>query len=381
MQIPQFDSLQAFAEWYLKTIGPLPLAPANGFNKAGVFTGLTLYRQGQFQVQMWLCPPESVIPDHSHPNVDSIQVFLCGDICFRKNGELTINQEKLDVQEDGVQALNTFSTRILPTDTHGASIGKRGGAFLTFQHWLKGEPQSVELDWEGEPLDAEHKSKIANHFQPEERCAGEMTSSGSFIETQKRYNETAKNDVIVADGFAAEPWGIRTNALGLDYSGSKEFDGHPYKGVGLGYTPNLKTKIERLVGFEIEIKLAFFRSGAKQFPLTTYIHADRNCGQFAGILYLNPGPEKFSGTAFWKHRSTGLRVLPASLSDADAKQWDDDGQDESKWELLSVVENQFNRFVCYPTKLFHSRYPNEQSHESIQDARLVWVVFFDRVKQ
>jgi hypothetical protein len=160
LEVPKFDQLANFTDWYQRQPFAVPMAPAFGVNKVGAFTGLTLFRQGRFQVQLWLCDPNSEIPDHSHPNVDSIQVYVSGQVYLRLNGEVVIKPE--DVRED-MNGLNTkaaFWMRVGPGDVHGATIGPKGGAFITFQHWLRGDPESVENDWEGEPIDAEHAQRI-----------------------------------------------------------------------------------------------------------------------------------------------------------------------------------------------------------------------------
>ena len=97
-----------------------------------------LYRKGCFQVQLFTVAPNIEIPDHIHPNMDSYEVHVGGDIAFRVNGEF--NNPKNNLMP-GV-------TRIRPTDFHGGSFGKRGGLFLSVQHWLNGvEPSSAGEDW------------------------------------------------------------------------------------------------------------------------------------------------------------------------------------------------------------------------------------------
>lgn len=164
--IPQFDAVLAFTDWFTRQPFVLPPSVANGVHRVGEgkFTGLTLYRSGQFQAQLWLCDPGSEIHDHAHPEVDIVQVYVSGQVYLRVNGELRIKPEDVFALNDGRSSKNQYWVRVNPGDVHGATIGPQGGAFLTFQHWLRDEPKSVELQWEGEPLDALHAQALEGTF-------------------------------------------------------------------------------------------------------------------------------------------------------------------------------------------------------------------------
>lgn len=146
--------IEKFAAWWLKTRPMNP--PADGvYMRVGANTGTILYRDGEFQVQMFICDPDSDITDHTHPNVDSVQVYVSGDMYFRRNGEQLITPEQAPLVPSG------FSHRVPPGEIHGAKIGPRGGVFITIQEWLNGEtPRSVHLDWSGRALSQEHAAEI-----------------------------------------------------------------------------------------------------------------------------------------------------------------------------------------------------------------------------
>lgn len=160
INIPVFDELGSFAEWYQRQYFAIPLCPADGVRRVGGFSGLTLYRQGPFQVQLWICEPNSVIPDHCHPNVDSIQMYLSGEVFLRLNGEEIVQPNDVHEAHNGLSSRHGFFIRICPGDIHGATIGPKGGSFLTFQRFLDGKPKSVELDWAGEPIDKAHEEML-----------------------------------------------------------------------------------------------------------------------------------------------------------------------------------------------------------------------------
>lgn len=153
---PSFDPLLAFAEWWGRQPFVIPPSPHDGVTFLKDFTGITLFRQAPYQVQHWICRPGAEVPDHSHPTVDSVVIYVSGDILFRKNGAPSITQEGLNVGADGMTNAHGMIERVRPTDTHGATIGPNGGSFITIQHWLNGVPSNTELDWKGKPLDEDH---------------------------------------------------------------------------------------------------------------------------------------------------------------------------------------------------------------------------------
>ncbi len=157
----EFDPLVAFAAWYTAQPGfGLPLCPHFGVTRIGRQSGLVLFRQGQFQVQLWVCDPMSEVPDHGHPHIDAIHVYLAGDIFFRINRKPAVTENDIATLPDGRCAMNRANFRSRPGEVHGATIGSNGGAFLAIQHWLKGSPTSEVEDWDGDPIDEAHAARL-----------------------------------------------------------------------------------------------------------------------------------------------------------------------------------------------------------------------------
>ena len=52
-------------------------------------------------------------------------------------------------------------------------------------------------------------------------------------------------------------------------------------------------------------------------------------------------------------------------------------KDLTYWQQYGMAGMKFNRFISYPTAMFHSRYPFEGFGETPEEARLVWSVFYD----
>lgn len=132
-----FDELTAFLNWWLSTrnFNPPVETPTN---QNGNLSGVVLYRDNSFQVQLFIVKPNSEIEPHIHPNVDSYEVYVSGDIEFMCDG---VWFDQAQTQGNGVM-------RVRPSSWHGGKFGPRGGCFLSVQHWLNNvHPTSVGDDW------------------------------------------------------------------------------------------------------------------------------------------------------------------------------------------------------------------------------------------
>ncbi len=122
-------------------------------------SGLTIYRQNPYQVQLFILQPNVIIPQHMHPNIDSYEIFLTGVKLSYKNHML--NRDWGHACNDGVS--NNFKKiiRIKPGEMHGGLSSDTGGAFISAQCWKNGlEPSSVSNDWVGDVIGEDHKKQI-----------------------------------------------------------------------------------------------------------------------------------------------------------------------------------------------------------------------------
>ena len=157
------DELTIFLEWYLEN-GSKILTPLN--DSTHFVEGLTsscIYRSDQFQVEFVTVAPNTDIPQHFHPNVDSYEVVLKG-MEFVLNGEviLPMNVAEKQRSDSNLSKKHYENVRVLPKSSHGGRSGPNGGCFLSVQHWLNGvKPTSVGMDWKGEGTMGDKHTKQA----------------------------------------------------------------------------------------------------------------------------------------------------------------------------------------------------------------------------
>ena len=158
---PTQDELSNFANWYL-TSGEIdriytpfknPLLFIEGVS------GVVLYRVKPYQVELFICQPNLIIPEHTHPDVDSYELFLYG-MKFTHSGETVMSKDDALEEENGYP-LNAYQTiRVKPNDLHGGTASDKGGAFISIQHWLNDvEPTHVSSNWDGNSMGTKHSEQ------------------------------------------------------------------------------------------------------------------------------------------------------------------------------------------------------------------------------
>jgi len=164
----KIDDLSVFLKYVLKEMPCTWAVPkANSVWKIGEVTSTLLYRKAPYQVQMFSVPEGVIIPEHTHPNVDSYEVYLGGHIKFSFEGKYLHSDEELEVDESGVCKARGHVIRVKPNNKHGAVIGPGGGVFLSVQKWLNGvEPHCVAKDYSGICFSQDHYDLVVSG-QPE----------------------------------------------------------------------------------------------------------------------------------------------------------------------------------------------------------------------
>jgi hypothetical protein len=157
-----WHTLDDFIAWYADCPPPVPMTPPDdGVYVDDIVFGIVMLRVKQFQVQLFICKPNAIIPDHIHPHADAAEVYISG-MMFSKKGKTVLNQNRIDRRtEDGMSYPHGRIIRIDADDVHGAECSKQGGTFLTFQKWQDGhKPTSLGIDWEGQTVGEQHSEMI-----------------------------------------------------------------------------------------------------------------------------------------------------------------------------------------------------------------------------
>lgn len=142
-------NLAAFARWFMAqppTAWIVPPQPVYQLNlQGGDLRGVVLYREGRYQAELFIAARGGVFPEHTHPNVDSIEVLLGGSIEFIVRGRSTLRH----VHKPRAQGVMFGVGAGVP---HSAVIHEGGGAFISLQRWREGvRTTCVGLDWDGPP--------------------------------------------------------------------------------------------------------------------------------------------------------------------------------------------------------------------------------------
>lgn len=151
------------------------------------------------------------------------------------------------------------------------------------------------------------------------------------------------------------------------------YDGETYKRVWVGDIPELKAEVEETLGREAYWLGTGFRLNYEGELPNAGIHTDVGYGDLAFVYFLNDVAD--TGTAFFRHIPTGRTALfPGEMELL--KELEQDWNDMSKWEVVSVVPAKPNRIVIFSSYMFHSRWPLEGKGTTPEDGRLIAVGFF-----
>lgn len=157
-----FPNLAAFARWVFEqpfSSFRAPVTPVTHYTnppKGALVTGVVLHREVPFQVELISVAPSlegTLLPEHRHPNVDSIEAYVSGAVGFTIRGVVVASSDPTRWPAAKLGSV----VRVRPTDNHGAYVGAEGAVFLSVQRWLNAvPPSSVGLDWIGPPRLAMH---------------------------------------------------------------------------------------------------------------------------------------------------------------------------------------------------------------------------------
>lgn len=180
-----------------------------------------------------------------------------------------------------------------------------------------------------------------------------------------------KTSVIIIDDFYKNPKEVREFALSQNFNVEGNFPGFRTKDFLPESTKSyisefVKPFTGKFIGFSKIYSGSFQIATAKD---RTWIHADRH-NKWAGVCYLTPDAPHTAGTGLFRHKATG-----ASYNYELPKNTNIEGYDYTKWDLVDVIGNKFNRLVLYRGDLFHASL--NYFGDSNENGRLFQLFFFD----
>lgn len=190
------------------------------------------------------------------------------------------------------------------------------------------------------------------------------------------------------EDFAPDAAEVRRAVIEGKFSTEMGPDGALYTGISEHQVPHWFERIAQIIGKNIIPKISCFRLNLAGENPHSWVHSDDICAKYASVLYLNTPEQCKGGTAFWEHTALQLDRLPSRENleaMAPGRQYPEwflgmmqrEWKDLTFWKQREFVEMRWNRFVTYPTCLFHSRYPFEAFGNGPEDGRLIWVCFYD----
>lgn len=143
-----WQTVEEFADWYKLNNYPIKPPFEDPVYVTDISYSYVLFREGQFQVELYLVRPNTASPEHSHPGIENIVLLWGGDIGHTTN---TISPA----------IFGLTGPTIRDNATHALHAGNKGCAVLSIEKWADGKkPTSVSINWVGSPCGAIHDKLI-----------------------------------------------------------------------------------------------------------------------------------------------------------------------------------------------------------------------------
>ena len=158
-----------------------------------------------------------------------------------------------------------------------------------------------------------------------------------------------RTNVIITDDFYSNPDSVRDFALKQDFAVRGNFPGNR---TDTFLTDDVKVTVQNIVrGAAGEVTDWHAHPGLTGcFEIATalnrsWIHTDHH-NTWAGVCYLTPDAPHTGGTGLFRHKASGA-TMSHELAEYES-------QDMTKWDLVDVIGNKYNRLVMYRSDLFHT---------------------------
>lgn len=157
-----------------------------------------------------------------------------------------------------------------------------------------------------------------------------------------------RTSLVIIDDFYIDPDKVRDFALSQPFDVVGNFPGKRTKPF---LNESIKDIINNHLAFAGGVSNWQEESGyTGAFQLTTaldrtWIHTDEY-NKWAGVCYLTPNAPHTGGTGLFRHKESGEYFRTT-------KDYPE-GYDYTKWDLIDVIGNKYNRLVLYRGDIFHA---------------------------
>jgi len=186
-------------------------------------------------------------------------------------------------------------------------------------------------------------------------------------------NPKKKKRFFVVDDFYADPDYVRRIALQQEFVEDLRY----YKGKRSAknfLNDDIKRSFENIIGQKITVWEEYGMNGKFQYctpeDMLVYHH---DLQTWAAVLYLTPNAPYNTGTCLYAHKATKIRH--ADEPGCDELCFTGGFYDDTKFDLVDVVGNIYNRVVIFDAKCIHAA--QKYFGQTKEDSRLFHLFFFD----
>lgn len=175
--------------------------------------------------------------------------------------------------------------------------------------------------------------------------------------------------IIVIDNFYEDPTHIRSEALKMDFSVKGNYPGTRTQPFA---SNDIKERFEGIVGRKITYWPEQY-NGSYQYTTVSqksWIHRDKT--DYSVVVYLTPDAPVNGGTVLYRHILSGLERTSTDQQEVDLN---NDGNNESLWEVVDRIGNKFNRAIIFQGYISHKS--DTYFGEDLYTGRLFQTFFFN----
>jgi len=200
-------------------------------------------------------------------------------------------------------------------------------------------------------------------------------------EDRKQRNPSCS--LIIIDNFYNNAMETRNYVLSQTFSVKGNYPGYRTKSYANQHLKDIIQKYVEPFGGKItefpipkdnEEAMKIY-NGAFQYATArdrSWVHTD-GYNNWAGVVYLTPDAPLSSGTAFFKFYDGAMTEADGNLLN-NKKEIDRFSQDMTKWQMVDMVGNIFNRLILFNAKNYHMSM--DYFGDNKENSRLFQVFFF-----